>query len=78
MIAWMLPGLDRHGNAAVQIGEQDHPGRMIAGEIDAPDHAARIDHRFAGLDALRLLPASRIIVSRNGRLARPKNAVDRT
>ena len=62
--------LDRDGNAAVEIGEQDHPGRMIAGEKDAPDHAARIDDRLAGLDACAL-PASRIIVSRNGRLARP-------
>ena len=46
--------LDAHRNAAVEIGEQDHPRGVIAGEEDAPDHAARIDHRLAGLDALRL------------------------
>ena len=40
-------GRNGDGNAAVEVGQQDHPAGALAGEIDAPDHAARIHHRLA-------------------------------
>ena len=69
-IAWMWPGSTDHRNAAGQIGQQDDPAGVLAHEIDAPDHAALVHHRFARLDAL-VLAGIQDHVSRNGRLARP-------
>ena len=52
MIAWTVAGRDGHRDAAVEIGEQDHPAGALAGQIDAPDHAAGVHHRLARLDVL--------------------------
>ena len=66
-----VAGRDGDRNAAVEVGEQDHPGGVLAGQ----DRCARScrAHRSPPRPAWHglALPASRIMVCRKGRLARP-------
>src|SRR6202040_2778457 len=45
-------GLNGNRNPAVEIGEQDHPGRVVPRDENSPDHSSVIDNRLAWLDVL--------------------------